>query len=171
MKKGFTLIELLLTMSIISVIFLLFYMIFSIDLKTSKNVYENSNVEKNALNSMMYVESQIRSALYIEEILDDDCNFFIINENADNSYSVFTFKLENNCLYRMSFNLTKDKNGKVDFNNIDFYNKKLVKNKISEGIDSIDFKYDKEKEIVNIDIMFLPKNANNLYESAIGVNL
>lgn len=120
MKKGFTLIELLLTMSIISVIFLLFYMIFSIDLKTSKNVYENSNVEKNALNSMMYVESQIRSALYIEEILDDDCNFFIINENADNSYSVFTFKLENNCLYRMSFNLTKDKNGKVDFNNIDF---------------------------------------------------
>lgn len=171
MKKGFTLIELLITMSIISIIFLLFYMIFSIDLKTSKNVYENSNIENNALNSMMYVESQIRSALYIEGISDDDCNFFIINENSDNSYSVFTFKLDENSLYRMSFNLTKDKNGKVDFNNIDFHNKKLVKNKVAEGIDDIDFKYDKEKEIINIKIMFLPKNNNNLYESAIGVNL
>ncbi|MDO4593924.1 MAG: prepilin-type N-terminal cleavage/methylation domain-containing protein [Tissierellia bacterium] len=159
-KKGFTLIELIVTLSVLSIVFTLIYSLFSANIKASETIYKNSFTETNAKNAILYIENTLRRSIYTEEILDDECNFFTVIKNNDNTYSAITFGVENENLYRYSKNLGNYYDQVVDLS-------KMVKNKIASNVSYIEFI--KEDTTVQLEIMFIPENTENLYQTSINL--
>lgn len=113
-KKGFTLVELLASIAIISLLIVVTSAIFSINIKASKNAYENEVNYKETVVAMMYIENVIRGSHKIELIEDTvETNFkaYILDENSNKISSVY-FKTSkssdgNNYLMAVRDNISK----------------------------------------------------------------
>lgn len=106
-KKGFTLIELLATIAIISLLVTAAMGIFSINIKSNKNIFQKEIDYKESSIAMMYIDNIIKSAYKIEFIDDTgETNFkaYVLDKNSNEISSVYfkTSKSQNEKKYLMA---------------------------------------------------------------------
>lgn len=164
-KKGFTLLELILTLSILSIIFTLIYSLFFLAIKTNKNIYTNVQMQNEMKSTLLYLENELKSSIYIEEILRDSenqSNFFIISDNRDGTFSAVYYLLNDKILYRCSKNIGNKSDNDFSFNNI-------TKNKLSEKVETAQIILDNSTQCVNISIEYINDYENFLAETSVFV--
>lgn len=98
-RKGFTLIELIASLAIFSLLTGSIYIIFSMNLRASKNIYENENSFKEATIAIIYIENILKSAYKIE-LTDDtgesNIKAYVLDRNSNQISSIYFKTLESN---------------------------------------------------------------------------